>query len=71
MTQYIVQTKDGKIVSSKPSLPISEETLQHLNDSASNGLYLALRDTIPSLVHCEVIGINWEQDIVDHILIQV
>ncbi len=71
MTQYLVTTEKGIIKTSEPSLPIYDVDIQYVNDNAVEGLYRSLQAKIPNLVHCEVVGIDWDNDIVQHILVQV
>lgn len=71
MNQYLVTTKDNQIVLSQPSLPITPEDLTWVNAQAStNILYEALKDKVPNLIHCEVIQIDWDNDIVQHLIVQ-
>lgn len=70
MSQFLVTTIKGEISSSQPSLPISDTDLHFINKEWLGIKYGGLQTKIPNLVHCEIVGIDWENDVVQHVLIQ-
>lgn len=71
MNQYLVTTKDNQIVLSQPALPITPEDLTWVNTQASTSiLYEALKTKVPNLIHCEIMQIDWDNDVVQHLIVQ-
>lgn len=68
--QYCILTRKGKIVESKPPLPLEPQELAWVNEDAAETLIERLQTKMEGIIHCQVIPthIDWAEDQVLHIL---